>query len=98
MEENPFEAIENNVFGTLNVARAANECGAASFILISSDKAVRTDHEQVRIYVGNPRPQFDTDAWLQSLKEICLARDTARLVAALREMVTDYTPGAYLLE
>jgi FlaA1/EpsC-like NDP-sugar epimerase len=41
MEENPFEAVENNVFGTLNVAHAANEHGASSFIFISSDKAVR---------------------------------------------------------
>jgi FlaA1/EpsC-like NDP-sugar epimerase len=242
MEKNPFEAIENNVFGTLNVARAASECGVASFILISSDKAVRptsvmgatkrvselllqglqdsgtqfiavrfgnvldsngsvtpifdkqiaaggpvtvthpemrrffmtipeacqlvlqasaigmggqicvldmgeplkitdlarnmiqlaglkpdddimieftgvrpgeklfeeltsilddtvrTDHKQVRIFVGNHRPQFDTYAWLQSLQEICVARDTARLVAALKQMVIDYTPSPYLLE
>jgi FlaA1/EpsC-like NDP-sugar epimerase len=41
MEANPFEAIENNVFGTLNVARAAIESSVASFIMISSDKAVR---------------------------------------------------------
>lgn len=240
MEENPFEAIENNVFGTLNVARAAMEHGADSFIMISSDKAVRptsvmgatkrvselllqslqnggtqfiavrfgnvldsngsvirvfrkqiaaggpitvthpemrryfmtireacqlvlqasaigaggqiyvldmgqpvrivdlarnliqlaglrpgrdikieftgvrpgeklyeeltsmlddtvpTDHEQVRIFVGNLKPQFDVDAWLQSLAEICSARDTARLVAALREVVIDYTPSRHL--
>jgi FlaA1/EpsC-like NDP-sugar epimerase len=242
MEENPFEAIENNVFGTLNVAHAASAHGTASFILISSDKAVRptsvmgatkrvselllqsrqnggtqfiavrfgnvlgstgsvipifkqqiaaggpvtvthpemrrffmtipeacqlvlqasaigaggqicvldmgqpvrivdlaknlielaglkpdedikieftgvrpgeklyeelssmlddtvpTDHEQVRIFMGNLRPQFDIDAWLQSLGEICAARDTARLVAALKEMVIDYTPSEHLLK
>jgi FlaA1/EpsC-like NDP-sugar epimerase len=242
MEENPFEAIENNVFGTLNVARTASEHEVASFILISSDKAVRptsvmgatkrvselllqnlqnggmqfiavrfgnvldsngsvirifkkqiaaggpvtvthpemrryfmtipeacqlvlqasaageggqicvldmgqpikivdlarnliqlaglkpdedikieftgvrpgeklfeeltsmlddtvpTDHEQVRIFVGNLKPQFDIDAWLRSLQEICTARDTARLVAALKEMVIDYTPSQYLLK
>jgi FlaA1/EpsC-like NDP-sugar epimerase len=240
MEENPFEAIENNVFGTLNVAHAASECGVTTFILISSDKAVRptsvmgatkrvsellletmrngatqfiavrfgnvidsngsvvpifkkqiaaggpvtvthpemqrffmtiseacqlvlqataigvdgqicvldmghpvkivdlarnmirraglkpdedikieftgvrhgeklfeeltsildntvpSDHEQVRIFVGNPRPQFDVDTWLRSLKKICADRDTARLVAALRDMVIDYSPSAYL--
>ncbi len=242
MEENPFEAIENNVFGTLNVARAASEYEVASFILISSDKAVRptsvmgatkrvselllqnlqnggmqfiavrfgnvldsngsvirifkkqiaaggpvtvthpemrryfmtipeacqlvlqasavgaggqicvldmgqpikivdlarnliqlaglkpdedikieftgvrpgeklfeeltsmlddtvpTDHEQVRIFVGNLKPQFDIDAWLRSLKGICTTRNTARLVAALKEMVIDYTPSQYLLK
>ncbi|MGP8253735.1 MAG: UDP-N-acetylglucosamine 4,6-dehydratase family protein [Terracidiphilus sp.] len=242
MEENPFEAIENNVFGTQNVARAANECGVASFILISSDKAVRptsvmgatkrvselllqslrnggtqfiavrfgnvldsngsvipifrkqiaaggpvtvthpdmrrffmtipeacqlvlqasaigaggqifvldmgqpvkivdlarnliqiaglkpdedikieftgvrpgeklheelsslledtapTRHEKIRIFAGNAKPEFDTDAWLRSLSEICTARDTARLLAALRKMVIDYIPSQYLLD
>jgi FlaA1/EpsC-like NDP-sugar epimerase len=241
MEENPFEAIENNVFGTLNVARAARDHGAQSFIMISSDKAVRptsvmgatkrvselllqslqnggtqfiavrfgnvldsqgsvipifkkqiaaggpvtvthpemrryfmtireacqlvlqasaigvggqicvldmgepirivdmarnliqlaglrpdedikieftgvrpgeklyeeltsmlddtvpTDHQQVRVFVGNLRPQFEVDSWLRSLAEICSARDTARMLAALREMVVDYTPSEYLL-
>jgi FlaA1/EpsC-like NDP-sugar epimerase len=242
MEENPFEAIENNVFGTLNVARAASEFGVASFIMISSDKAVRptsvmgatkrvselllenlqdggtqfiavrfgnvldsngsvirifrkqiaaggpvtvthpdmrryfmtipeacqlvlqasaigeggqiyvldmgqpvkivdlarnmielaglkpdqdikieftgvrpgeklyeeltsmlddtvpTDHAQVRVFVGNQRPQFNIDGWLRSLKEISAARDTARLVLALSEMVIDYSPSPYLME
>lgn len=242
MEENPFEAIENNVFGTLNVARAAMEFGVASFIMVSTDKAVRpisvmgatkrvselllewlqdggtqfiavrfgnvldsngsvipifrkqiaaggpvtvthpdmrryfmtipeacqlvlqasaigvggqiyvlnmgrpvrivdlartmielaglkpdvdvkieftgirpgeklyeeltsmlddtvpTDHEQVRVFVGNQRPRFDIDIWLRSLNEISKARDTARLVTALREMVIDYSPSQYLME
>lgn len=40
MESNPREAIENNVFGTLNVARMADERGCSHFILISTDKAV----------------------------------------------------------
>lgn len=40
MEANPREAIENNVFGTLNVARLADERGCSHFILISTDKAV----------------------------------------------------------
>jgi FlaA1/EpsC-like NDP-sugar epimerase len=41
VEHNPCEGLANNVLGTLNVARAAMECGAASFVLISTDKAVR---------------------------------------------------------
>jgi len=40
MEANPEEAIKNNVFGTLNVARAADSYRAKRFVLISSDKAV----------------------------------------------------------
>ncbi len=41
MESHIFEAIENNVFGTLNVVEAARTHGIADFVMISSDKAVR---------------------------------------------------------
>jgi FlaA1/EpsC-like NDP-sugar epimerase len=41
MEAHVFEAIENNVFGTYNVALAAAEHGVEDFVMISSDKAVR---------------------------------------------------------
>ena len=40
MEEHVTEAIENNVIGTYNVARAARQNGVKNFVLISSDKAV----------------------------------------------------------
>ena len=40
MEAAPREALRNNVFGTLNVVRAADASGAARFIFISTDKAV----------------------------------------------------------
>ncbi|PYF03265.1 polysaccharide biosynthesis protein [Ureibacillus chungkukjangi] len=40
MEYNPREAIKNNVFGTKNVADAANEYGVSNFVLVSTDKAV----------------------------------------------------------
>lgn len=40
MEQNPVEAIKNNVFGTLHVAQAADRFGVKRFVLISSDKAV----------------------------------------------------------
>jgi FlaA1/EpsC-like NDP-sugar epimerase len=40
VEQNLFEGIENNVFGTLHTARAAMDCGVESFVLISTDKAV----------------------------------------------------------
>ena len=41
VESNPSEGVFNNVFGTLNAARAAMESGASHFVLISTDKAVR---------------------------------------------------------
>jgi FlaA1/EpsC-like NDP-sugar epimerase len=41
VESNPSEGILNNVFGTLNVARAAAEHHVANMVLVSTDKAVR---------------------------------------------------------
>lgn len=40
VEQNLFEGIHNNVFGTLYTARAAIDVGVESFVLISTDKAV----------------------------------------------------------
>lgn len=40
MESCPQEAIRNNVFGTLNLVRAADAYGVEKFIQISTDKAV----------------------------------------------------------
>lgn len=42
MEAHPEEAVKNNVVGTLYVADIADEIQAERFILISSDKAVRS--------------------------------------------------------
>lgn len=41
VENNACEGVENNILGTYNVARAALSHGAARFVLISTDKAVR---------------------------------------------------------
>lgn len=40
MEQYPWEAVKNNILGTYNAARAAHDCFAEAFILISTDKAV----------------------------------------------------------
>jgi len=41
VEFNNTEGVNNNVFGTLNCAQAAINCSVETFVLISTDKAVR---------------------------------------------------------
>jgi len=41
VEFNNIEGINNNIFGTLNCAQAAIDVGVETFVLISTDKAVR---------------------------------------------------------
>jgi FlaA1/EpsC-like NDP-sugar epimerase len=41
VESNPFEGIVNNTVGTYRAAKAAIAAGVATFVLISTDKAVR---------------------------------------------------------
>ncbi len=41
VEHNPIEGVRNNVFGTRYAAEAAVAAGVETFVLISSDKAVR---------------------------------------------------------
>ena len=41
VEQNPIEGMQNNVFGTWRTAEAAKAAGVETFVLISTDKAVR---------------------------------------------------------
>ena len=41
VEENPFEGIRNNIYGTLTLCEVAMHYGVKTFTLISTDKAVR---------------------------------------------------------
>ncbi len=41
MEENPWEAVFNNIIGTWNVMEASSKHGVKRFVMVSTDKAVR---------------------------------------------------------
>lgn len=70
MEDCPAEALLNNVLGTWNIAMCAKACRTERFVLISSDKAVRSTNvmgatkrlaEFVARHVGNgSRTRFTT--------------------------------------
>ncbi|MBN2072063.1 MAG: polysaccharide biosynthesis protein [Candidatus Krumholzibacteriota bacterium] len=59
MERDPSEAVINNVAGSINVIRAAEECGVERFVFISTDKAADPDGVMgatkriVELYLGS---------------------------------------------
>jgi FlaA1/EpsC-like NDP-sugar epimerase len=61
------------------------------------EDTIPTEHEKIRIFVGNGLPEEDMITWLESLRNICESRDAGRLVVALKEIVQDYSPSTELL-
>ena len=61
------------------------------------EDTIPTEHEKVRIFVGNGVPEGNINSWLDELRDLCAARDTGRLMLALKELVLDYSPSADLL-
>ena len=62
------------------------------------EDTVPTEHEKIRIFMGDGMRERDIQGWLDSLHEICETRDTGRLVVALKEIVLDYSPSTHLLK
>ena len=66
MEQNPFEAIECNVLGTKAVAEAAGAAGVNTFVLVSTDKAVKpssimgASKRLAELVVSESNQRFDT--------------------------------------
>lgn len=69
MENNCFQAVTNNVFGTYNVALIAKDSGVEDFVMISSDKAV------------NPGNIMGVTKRVAELLILGLQRDTTRFVS-----------------
>jgi FlaA1/EpsC-like NDP-sugar epimerase len=61
------------------------------------EDTVPTEHEKIRIFVGDAIEEEDIHGWLDSLHDICESRDTGRLIVALKEIVLDYNPSTHLL-
>jgi len=62
------------------------------------EDTVPTEHEKIRIFMGDALPEGDIQGWLDILHKICEDRDTGRLVVALKEIVLDYSPSTHLLK
>jgi FlaA1/EpsC-like NDP-sugar epimerase len=61
------------------------------------EDTVPTEHEKVRIFVGDAIEEEDIQGWLDTLREISETRDMGRLIVALKEIVLDYNPSTHLL-
>ena len=66
---------------------------------LHDEHLVPTSHAQIRSYVS----PYDVDvreikAYIQELQQIVNARDVARLVLLLKELIPDYNPGSQLLK
>jgi FlaA1/EpsC-like NDP-sugar epimerase len=62
------------------------------------EDTIPTEHEKIRVFVGNGMPEDDMVTWLDELRRICEVRDAGRLVVALKEIVQDYSPSTDLLK
>jgi FlaA1/EpsC-like NDP-sugar epimerase len=62
------------------------------------EDTVPSKHDKIRIFVGNGSREEDIRIWLAALHEICEARDLARLIVALKELVPDYSPSVHVLK
>jgi FlaA1/EpsC-like NDP-sugar epimerase len=59
---------------------------------------VPTSHSKIRIYTGSGGLEEELEPWLESIADVCSARDLGRLVMAMKETVIDYNPSADLLK
>jgi len=62
------------------------------------EDTVPTEHEKIRIFMGDGMPGADVQELLDTFHEICELRDVGRLVVALKELVLDYSPSTHLLK
>jgi FlaA1/EpsC-like NDP-sugar epimerase len=63
----------------------------------NGEETLPTYHEKIHIFTGNGSGLPDVARTMEELRKMCAARDRT-LVLALKEMVTDYTPSAHVLQ
>jgi FlaA1/EpsC-like NDP-sugar epimerase len=61
------------------------------------EETIPTHHEKIHIFTGNGSAMVDVAAKVDELRGLCAARDL-RLLLTLKEMVSDYKPGAHVMQ
>jgi FlaA1/EpsC-like NDP-sugar epimerase len=60
------------------------------------EQPLPTFHQKIKVFAGNGIPERML-ARLNTLRELCDARDRRRLVMELKDIVPEYTPSGYVL-
>ncbi|MBI3665920.1 MAG: polysaccharide biosynthesis protein [Acidobacteria bacterium] len=56
-----------------------------------------TAHEKIRIFAGNGLPAGNMAAYMENLRRLCASGDARNLILALKEILPDYNPSAFVL-
>lgn len=97
VEHNPAEGVRNNVFGTWVVARIAAEYKVASFVLISTDKAVRPTNimgtsKRLAEMVLQGMAQRNTDTFFSMVRFGNVLGSSGSVVPLFRQQIRDGGP------
>jgi FlaA1/EpsC-like NDP-sugar epimerase len=56
-----------------------------------------TGHEKVKIFIGPSLPHEEIKRHIDTLQQICAARDVPQLILKLKEIVPEYNPSSHVL-
>ena len=73
-EYNPFEAVQTNVVGTMNVLQAALDAAVSRCVVISTDKAVNPANTMGVSKLMGERLVVAADAWARARTRFCAVR------------------------
>ena len=62
------------------------------------ESTLPTRHEKVKIFAGPSLAYGEMTGSLETLRQICAARDVAQLILQLKEIVPEYNPSAHVLQ
>ena len=62
------------------------------------ESTLPTRHEKVKIFAGPSLAYGEMTGFLETLRQICVARDVAQLILQLKEIVPEYNPSAHVLQ
>ena len=61
------------------------------------ESTVPTRHEKVKVFSGPSPPYEEIRVHIETLRQICAARDVAQLILRLKEIVPEYNPSSHVL-